>query len=195
MLPKDKLEHLVIEQLKGRVLIQEYMEELVKLVNEELDSAHYVLKDKLDAIDAESKDIGARLSKLYDALETTKLCLDDLAPRIRGLRTRQDELGKNRVQVEAEIAAQGAQQVDAEVVKSYAQDLQSLLEEADFTERKTFFRSFIKRIVVNKKQVTIYYNLPIPPEVKKKQSVGVLPIVTPGGEGGIRTPTHCCTRS
>ena len=52
---------------------------------------------------------------------------------------------------------------------------------------KSFLRSFIKRIVVNKKQVTIYYNLPIPPEGKKKQSVGVLPIVTSGGAGGIRT--------
>ena len=68
---------------------------------------------------------------------------------------------------------------------------QSLLEEADFTERKTFLRSFIKRIVVNKKQVTIYYNLPIPPEEKKKQSVEVLPIVTPGGDRGIRTPDLC----
>ena len=83
--------------------------------------------------------------------------------------------------------AQGVQQVDAEVVKSYAQDLRGLLEEADFTERKTFLRSFIKRIVINKKQVTIYYNLPIPPEGGKQQSVGVLPIVTPGGAGGIRT--------
>jgi len=74
--------------------------------------------------------------------------------------------------------------VDAEVVKSYAQDLQSLLEEADFTERKTCLRSFIKRIVVNKKQATIYYNLPIPPEEKKKQSVGVPPIVTLSGLWG-----------
>jgi len=67
-----------------------------------------VLKDKLDAIDAESKDIRARLSKLYDALETGKLCLDDLAPRIRELRTREDELSKNRVQVEAEISGTGS---------------------------------------------------------------------------------------
>ena len=71
-------------------------------------------------------------------------CLEDLAPRIRELRTRQDELDKNRVQVEAEIVAQGTQQVDVESVKSYAQDL-----------------------------------LPLPPEEKKKQSIGVLPIVTP----------------
>ncbi len=88
MLPRDKLEHLVIEQLKSRVLTQQYMEELVKLVNEELDSTHYVLKDRLDTIDAESKDIRARLSQLYDALETGKLSLDDLAPRIRELKKR-----------------------------------------------------------------------------------------------------------
>jgi hypothetical protein len=48
------------------------------------------------------------------------------------------------------------------IVKTYAQDLRSLLKEADFTERKTSLRSFIKRIEVNKKQVTVHYNLPMP---------------------------------
>ncbi len=45
---------------------------------------------------------------------------------------------KARVQTEADIVVQGVQYVDAEMVKSYAQDLRSLLEEADFTESKTF---------------------------------------------------------
>ena len=45
-------------------------------------------------------------------------------------------MSKARVQVEAEMVAQGTQQVDAEMVKSYAQDLRSLLEEADFTESR-----------------------------------------------------------
>jgi len=38
-LPKDKLERLVMDQIKEKVLTQECLEELVKLVNEELDSA------------------------------------------------------------------------------------------------------------------------------------------------------------
>ncbi len=78
--------------------------------------------------------------------------------------------------------------MDAEVVKSYVQDLRSLLEETDFTESKAFLRSFIRRIVINRKQVTIYYNLPMQPEGKKQQSIGVLPIDTLSGAGGIRTP-------
>ena len=60
----------------------------------ELDSSYDVLKERLDAIDAELNDVEIRLSKLYDALETNKLSLDDLAPRIKELRSRQDELKK-----------------------------------------------------------------------------------------------------
>jgi len=180
-LPKDKLEHLVIDQIKERVLTQECLEELVKLVNEELDSAHFVLKDKMDVIDAELNDVGLRLSKLYDALETGKLSLDDLAPRLKELRIRHDELSKARVQAEAEMVLQGAEHVDIEAVKSYARDLGSLLGETGFTERKTLLRSFVKRIIINRDRATIHYNLPMPPDGKRKQSVGVLPIDTPGG--------------
>jgi len=45
---KDKLEHLVIEQIKNKVLTEECLEELIKLVNEELDSTHRGLRDRLD---------------------------------------------------------------------------------------------------------------------------------------------------
>jgi archaellum component FlaC len=125
-LPKDKLEQLLIEQIKERVLNQEWLEELVGLVNKELDSSHDILRDRLDAIDAELNDVRIRLSKLYDALETGKLSLDDLAPRIKELRTRQDELSKARLQSEAEKITRGVKHVDAEVIKSYVRDLKSL---------------------------------------------------------------------
>ena len=190
-LPKDRLEHLVIEQIKERVLNQEWLEELVRLVNEELDSTHGILGDRLDTIDAELNDVRLRLSKLYDALETGKLSLDDLASRIKELRTRQDELHKARLQLEAEMAAHGATHVDAETVKSYAEDLKSLLGEADITESKSFLRSFIKRIEINKSEAVIQYNLPVPPYWSEKQPVGVLPIDNNGGDRGIRTPDLC----
>ena len=187
-LPKDWLEHVVIEQVQDKVLNHEWLEELVRLVNEELDSTHGILRDRLDTIDAELNDVKLRLSKLYDALETGKLSLDDLAPRIKELRTRHDELGKAKIQLEAEMAAQGATHVDAEIVKSYAEDLKSLLKEADITESKAFLRSFIKRIEVNKSEAVIHYNLPVPPHRTDMQSAAVLPIDNHGGAGGVRTP-------
>ena len=62
------------------------------------------------------------------------------------------------------------------------------LEEADFTESKASLRSFIRQVVISGEKATIHYNLPMPPDGKKRQSVGVPPVVTPGGAGGIRTP-------
>ena len=190
-LPKEKIEKLVIEQIKQKVLTQECLETLVKLVNEELDSAHGLLKDELDMIDAELNDVKARLSKLYDALETSKLSLDDLSPRIKELKAHQDELTGARVQVEADMVVEGVQHVEVEAVKAYAQDLRNLLEEGDFTQSKTFLRSFVKKVIINGDKAKIQYRLPMPPDGKKTQSLGVLPIVTPGGDRGIRTPDLC----
>jgi len=99
------------------------------------------------------------------------------------VKTRQDELNKARIQIGAEMLIRGIEQVDVAIVKTYAQYLRGLLEEADFTERKAFLRSFIKRIEVNKEQVTVHYNLPIPQGMPSSEQVGVLPIETLGGAG------------
>ncbi len=82
--------------------------------------------------------------------------------------------------------------MDAGVVRTYAEDLKRMLEEADISESKSFLRSFVKRIEINNNEAVIRYSLPIP-HGEDTQSVGVLPMVTPGGEGGTRTPTPCGT--
>jgi len=86
------------------------------------------------------------------------------------------------------MAVQGVQPVDEALVKAYAEDLRGLLEEADITERKSFLRSFVKRVEIDKEQVTVHYTLPMPPDGKSSEQAGVLPIGTFGGAGGVRTP-------
>jgi len=186
-LPKEKLERLVIDKIRSRILTEDNLEQLVKLVNEELQSASYGLKDRLDAIDTELRDVRARLSRHYEALETGKLGLDELAPRIKELKSRQDDLGKTRVQIEAEMVVQGVEQVDAKLVKAYAQDLRCLLEESELTAKKAFLRSFVKRVEIARGQATLLYRLPLPPDGRTSDQLGVLCIVNPGGPGGTRT--------
>ena len=187
-MPKRRLERLVIEQIKNRILNDEWLEELVRLVNEELDASHSVYRERLEVIDTELNDARTRLSKLYDALETGKLCLDDLAPRIKELKTRIDELSKTRLLVDADLAVQGVRHVDRDMVVAYANDLRSLLGEGDIADSKAFLRTFVRRIVVEATQVIVYYNLPVPVSRKETKMTEVLPIVTPSGAGGIRTP-------
>ena len=86
---------------------------------------------------------------------------------------------------------QGYQQLDVYAVRSYVADLRSLLDESDIAQRKAFLRSFVKKIVVEKEEVKLYYNLPVPPSGKKMEEVGALPIDTLSGDRGIRTPDLC----
>ena len=94
-----------------------------------------------DLNDSESNEVNDRLDKFFKEYYFIRQVQ---------LKARQDELSKTRVEIEAGMIAQGVEQVDVAIMKTYAQDLRSLLEEADFTERKAFLRSFIKRIEVNK---------------------------------------------
>ena len=78
---------------------------------------------------------------LYDAIESGKLDLNDLTPRIKELRAKQDELSKARVVAEAEMTLQGYQQLDVDAVCSYVADLWNILDESEVAQRKTFLRS------------------------------------------------------
>ena len=72
-IPQGKLERAVLDQIRNRVLNDEWLEELVKLVNIELDSDYQKRTEKIETIDLELGELRLRLSKLYEALETGKL--------------------------------------------------------------------------------------------------------------------------
>ena len=179
---------MVIEQIKSRILTDDVLTELVKLVNEELDSSYTEYREKVEVMDAELQDINTRLGRHYDVLETGRLNLDDLAPRIKELKTRQEEIGKARVLLEAEMTLHGVRHVDTDLVKSYAADLCSLLSEGDIAQNKAFLRSFVQKIVIEGEKAIIYYKLPLPAQWPEYEEVGVLPIVPLSGAGGTRTP-------
>ncbi len=184
-LPRENLERAVVAQIRDKVLNDEWLDELVRRVNEELDSGRGLLSDKLDCIDDSLAEVRARLSRLYEALETGKLSLDDLAPRIKDLRVREADLSKARLQIEAEVLAKEPHRVDAEAIKTHARDLKAILDESDTAASRAFLKTFVKRIEIAGSDAVIRYTLPIPPEGETEARVPVLPIETPGGEGGI----------
>ncbi len=188
MLPKEKLERTVLAQLHGRVLTEENLKKLVLMVNEELQSIGDGLGERMDILDSELQDVKARLTRHYEALETGALAIDDLAPRIKEMRIRLDQLQEAKRKALSDMVVQGAQPVDADVVNAYAQDLRGLLEESALAERKGFIRSFVQRIDIHQAAATIHYKLPLPPNGRRSDQVEVLPTVTFGGAGGTRTP-------
>jgi site-specific DNA recombinase len=119
------------------------------------------------------------LGKLYEALETGKLGLDDLAPRIHELRQRQDSLQVARDEIAERMRGRKQELVGLATVKAYAEDLQGLLSEGSLTERKTFISSFVKQVIVAPDEAVIRYPMPLPRDQVEEDLV--LCIVHDGG--------------
>ena len=97
------MEEFVIDRIKAYILTDDNMEELVRLTNEELTQAYGEDKEKLEFIHTQMDEMDSRLGKLYDALETGDFRNGELAPRIRVLSQKKEELLRAKAEVEEKI--------------------------------------------------------------------------------------------
>ncbi|MFC1903244.1 recombinase family protein, partial [Chloroflexota bacterium] len=183
----SKLEQVVIRKIKEHILTYENLYELVRLVNEEMDTAAGDYRERLSVISAEINNVNQRLERLYDALETGSLKLADLAPRIQRLRQRQEQLHAARWELENLLSDRKVELADMETVKSYVEDLRNLLEDSPLAERKSFIKSFVREVRVTGSEVLLSYTIPLSAGGLSQETLVVPPIVHNGGPKGTRT--------
>ena len=87
-----RFERLVIDNIRENILTESNIRELVKLVNEELDSVIKEQREKVEAIEEELNEIRRRMDRLWVVVETTDLEINDILPRIREHQERQEKL-------------------------------------------------------------------------------------------------------
>ena len=78
-----KLESIVIDKIKAHVLSTENLTKLAEFVSQELNCNSESYREECNTIEKELIDTCGRLQRVYDAIETGKISLDDIAPRIR----------------------------------------------------------------------------------------------------------------
>ena len=186
-LRSQQFEEIVMEKIKQHILTKENLAELVRLVNDEMDVAAAGHGQHLKTIINEIADTSSRLERLYDALETGILRLEDLAPRIQQLRCRQEQLQATRLELEQHLSDKRVELADLATVTHYVGDLRNILSEGSLAERKVFIRSFVKEVTVTGKKVALTYTMPLPPEGTIEGQIAVPSIVQHGGPGRIRT--------
>ncbi len=121
------------------------------------------------------------MERLYDAIETGKVNLDELVPRIRELQVRQEQLHSRRVEIESQISDKKVELADLETIYSDVDDLHSLLKEGTLIEKRSFIRSFIKLVEVKDDKAELKYSMPGFPDKVTIEKDGVLPTVPYGG--------------
>ena len=176
-----KFEGAIIEQIKKRVLTRENLKELVDLTNLALDSDMKSHHNELDEISRTMNDTNQRLERIYDAIETGKIDLADLALRIKELRQRQEQLQTQRFEIENRMSDRKVELVDLKTMTEYITDMQVVLQEGTLIERKAFIRSFVKDIRVTGNDAVLTYSIPELPEEVSLEEVGVPCIVQRGG--------------
>jgi len=182
LLPKDRIERFVIDRIKEYILTEENLEELVRLTNEELAQTCDDERERLQLLEAQLADADSRLGKLYDALETGEFKSGELAPRIKALFQKKEELQQAKVGAEEALRYHTIELADPAVVREYVQDLKALLEKSSIVERKAFLKSFVERIEVDNSEATVVYTIPVlpGPTPTATEAVAVLPFVHNG---------------
>ena len=180
-IPQALVEKGVMGKIQEIILQEEHLEELVRLTNLELEQSLADVTTRLGSLDAQLADLGERLGRLYDALETGKVDLDDLTPRIKKLKERRDLISRARGEVEETLIDGKIEVVNREVVLSYISDLSAVLETGTVSERRAFLSSFIESIETKDTAITVRYTLPLPPGEADLDPEKVLDFVGFGG--------------
>lgn len=83
LIPKEALEDYVIEKIKEHLLSVDNINAMVQQLNEDIEGSRSERSGELSVVEAQLEEAGEKLSKLYNALESGKLDIDHLAPRIK----------------------------------------------------------------------------------------------------------------
>ena len=181
----------VIDKIKEHILTTDNLTKLVKMVNEEMDGLSVDYRQHLYSIGTEFAEVDRRLERLYDALETGKIQIADLTPRIQQLRQRREQLQTVKFELEQELSDRRVELADTETVTQYVNDLRNLLSESPLAERKSFVRSFVKEVNVTGDEVLVKYTIPMMPKGMLEEKLSVLSIGHDGGPSCTKgkTPT------
>ena len=154
-----RFETLVLEMIKKRILTKNNLVDLIILSNDDISSTMSSFDGELDLLTKTLNNVNQRLDRLYDAIETGKVNLDDLVPRIRDLRERQEQIQARRLEIEAEISDRKVELVDMEYLSSYVDDFRDLLNDGTLVERRTFIKSFVEKIEVTGNEAVLTYSM------------------------------------
>lgn len=147
---KEKAEEFVAARLKEIVQVPEILDSLVKEMNRELHEQIAPLEQELAVIATEKQDLTPKLERLQQALEDSPDLHDNLIGRINEL-TSKIMLHTQRENEILTILSHKDQKIEVENVQQIVSSLDHLLEQSEKKVIKEIYRTFIDKILFDKK--------------------------------------------
>ncbi len=195
-LNSERIERLIIQQLRDHILTESNIRDLVRMVDEEMDGVAREQRERLEAIDAESAEVRRKIERLWHVVETSDMELNEILPRLRVHQERQALLDASAEEARAVLAERRELLDSAEIIARFAEEMSEFLRTSEVTETKAFIRSFVKRISISPGRAVIHYTIPTPDDspiggadnAEIELDEGVRSTVPFGRAWGIRTP-------
>ena len=156
-----RLEEFVLDRIKENILTKENLKELLQITNQELAVSRIHAQQELDGIERAMQEVSIKLGRLYSALESGKVDIDDLAPRLKELRSEQKVPLEKQDEALAQMDEPPPPDVDLPRIQKLMGDMKVILESSTFLESKRFLRSFIRRVEYTENDVGIEYTVPV----------------------------------
>jgi hypothetical protein len=170
MIPVKKIEPLIINTIKSKILTKDNIKKLLLMINDELKKFDVEYKTKLELIDEVLTDKLKRRSKIYEGIETDTVNLQDVAPRLKQLNIDIEELEEQKQEILEKHQNGDGLNIDDEQLKPYVENLKETLSQGEIPARKSFIRSFVKKITVDYPKLDLEYTFPLPTKEKDRTS-------------------------
>ena len=157
-----KFEGMIVDQIRENILTGSNIRDLVRLVDEEMDGVAREQREKLETVEAELAEVRRKMDRLWHAVETTDMEVDDFKPRIREHKERQEKLEVAAGDARMALAERREVLDDVDTITAYARDMRDFLLKSDLTESRAFIKSFVKEIDVAPGRAVIRYSIPMP---------------------------------
>ncbi len=158
----DRFERVIIGQIRDHILTGSNIQELVKLLDEEMDGVAHEERERLVAIETEQEDVRLKMDRLWHVVETAGMEVNDILPRLRVHQERQAQLERAAEEARSALTERRDFLDRTEVIARFVEEMSEFLQASELTETKAFIRSFVKRIVVRKGTAVIHYTIPTP---------------------------------
>lgn len=189
-----KLENLVVDKIREKILTAENLTELAKEVAKEMNISSEAYRTEQDTVENEIADVTRRLGRIYEVIETGRVVPDDVGPRIRELRERGGKLQARKEELHVFLADNLEEAPSLEEVTECANDLKNVLERGSLSEKKAFILSFVKELRIIGDEARLTYTLPPLTKGLEEEGEAVLATEQRGGRYKARTCDLQCVK-
>ncbi len=158
-----RFEEFVVEKIRSNIFTEGSIPDLVKAVDEEIDSMVAEHLKRVRTIEAEIRDVKNQLDRIWRYIATRDdIDVDTTSARMAEYQDRQYRLQDALANAREALAKFRSGLGEPGEIAKYARQMDDFLDRSELAERRAFIESFVREVVVMPGAALLRYTMPMP---------------------------------